>query len=111
MYNNFLVCGDRVGNIFVYDLNLNHKDPVKVFKKLHGRLGVQSCQIIDSKVVTTGRDGTVRFYNLRNNKCGEATIDLLYSKIMPMNWVNRVIKYNNDYYVLGFKEVLQLNNV
>lgn len=101
-YNYLLICGDRMGSIFIYVLQDNSKDPVQTFRKIHGRLGVQSCTIMNSTLVTTGRDGTLRSYKFDSDN---PSIEFSYARSMPMDWVSRLLKIENDYYVLGFKEV------
>lgn len=108
MYKNLLICGDRMGSIFVYKLDINSKSPLQSFKKIHGRLGVQSCSIINSNLISTGRDGTLRFYKFCNVDGENPIIDFLYTKHAPMDWVSRLLNIENSYYVLGFKEVIQL---
>jgi hypothetical protein len=94
-----------MGSIYVYNLNSNEKNPVQSFVRIHGRFGVQSCTVTDCNLITTGRDRTLKFYKFYciNNK--NLTIEYLCAKTMPMDWVNKLIKYKNDYYVLGFREV------
>lgn len=94
-----------MGSIFVYDMNSDEANPLQAFKKIHGKLGVQSCKILDSKLLTTGRDGTVRFYNLILGASNNLAVEFLHAKKTPMDWVNRVLKIKNHYIVLGFKEV------
>ncbi|OXU24481.1 hypothetical protein TSAR_014047 [Trichomalopsis sarcophagae] len=104
MHKNLLICGDRMGSIFIYRLDNNSKNPLQSFKKIHGRLGVQSCSIIDSNLISTGRDGTLRFYKFSNVDSITPTVNFLYTKSTPMDWASRLLKIENNYYVLGFKE-------
>ncbi|KAL7289608.1 hypothetical protein TKK_0016464 [Trichogramma kaykai] len=103
-HKNLLICGDRMGSIFVYNLNSDSRDPTQTFKKIHGRLGVQSCTMMNGNLVTTGRDGTLRFYRFCDMKDKTPIIEYLYAKSMPMDWVSKLLRHENDYYVLGFKE-------
>ncbi|XP_031784570.1 WD repeat-containing protein 6 isoform X2 [Nasonia vitripennis] len=104
MHKNLLICGDRMGSIFIYKLDNNSKNPLQSFKKIHGRLGVQSCSIIDSNLISTGRDGTLRFYTFSNVDSITPTVNFLYTKSTPMDWASRLLKIENNHYVLGFKE-------
>lgn len=106
LYDDVMICGDRMGSIFVYKLAVNYLDPIQSFKKIHGRLGVQSCIIVKDNLLTSGRDGKLRFYNIYKVDSDSPKIEYIYSKNMPMDWVSKVLKYQNDYYVLGFKEVI-----
>ena len=95
-----------MGSIFIYQLQSNSRDPLQTFKKIHGRLGVQSCTIMNSNLITTGRDGTLRFYTFCNtNNSSNSIVEFLYAKNMPMDWVSKLLRIQNGYYVLGFKEV------
>ncbi|XP_011502561.1 PREDICTED: WD repeat-containing protein 6 [Ceratosolen solmsi marchali] len=104
VYNNLLVCGDRIGSIYVYNLQNNEKYPVQSFRKIHGQFGVQSCIIMNCNLITTGRDRTLKFYKFCDISGHNPTIEFLHAKTMPMDWVSKLIKHKNYYYVLGFKE-------
>ncbi|KAJ8665194.1 hypothetical protein QAD02_006856 [Eretmocerus hayati] len=104
LYNNLIICGDRMGSIFVYALHSHSKDPVQTFRRIHGRLGVQSCITFDSKLVTTGRDGTLKCYEFCDVLNENPFIRFLYSKSMPMDWVGKLLPHKSDCYVIGFKE-------
>ena len=97
-----------MGSIFVYNLLSDSKDPLQTFKKIHGRLGIQSCTVIDNSLVSTGRDGTLRFYKFVQSE--SAFIEYLYAKNMPMDWVSRLLINKNNFYVLGFKEVFYIHS-
>lgn len=106
-YEELLICGDRAGNVHIYELNGINEDmkkPIQTFTKVHGKIGVQSFAILESKLMTTGRDGMLRFY--------ESTIEdkkkylrRLHRKKMPMDWISSTLKMDETILVLGFKEV------
>ncbi|KAK0176366.1 hypothetical protein PV328_000510 [Microctonus aethiopoides] len=104
---NLLVCGDRAGSIYTFLMQSNNKkEPLQVFSRIHGHLGVQSFGIIGNKLTSTGRDGLLRFHKIINkdnnyDKC----LQPLHRKKMPMEWVSRTLKTHDDFYILGFKEI------
>lgn len=105
-HENMLICGDRAGSIFVF-AEKAEKSPVKTLYKVHS-MGVQSCAFFQSKLVTTGRDGTVRFFNFRPNS--DSVLSEARKKHLPMWWVARILIKDNDLLVIGFNEVnFQLN--
>ncbi|XP_043272802.1 WD repeat-containing protein 6 [Venturia canescens] len=104
IFKNFLVCGDRAGSIYVYSLDHRNPEslPKQIFSKIHGRLGVQSFTISANKLLSTGRDGTLRFYEFDDHT---QQLKSLHPKKMPMDWVCKVLEDGDDLYVMGFKEV------
>ena len=107
-YENLLICGDRAGSIFVFKTsnveNNESEKLVQTFHKIHGKFGIQSCTIRGPKLITTGRDGQLRFYGFRNEN-GEYYLDLESTRNMPMDWINRILETKEDQYVFGFSEV------
>ncbi|XP_057318454.1 WD repeat-containing protein 6 [Microplitis mediator] len=106
-FNNLIICGDRAGNVYGFDIKSDSRTPQYNFSKIHGRLGVQSFGSMNNKLLSTGRDGTLRFYKLivNNNDENNTLLKVLDGKKMPMEWVSRTLKTNNDLYVIGFKEI------
>ncbi|XP_011310169.1 WD repeat-containing protein 6 [Fopius arisanus] len=103
--SSLLVCGDRTGNIIVYRVNPSpSKMPRQILQRIHGRLGVQSLGISGDKILSTGRDGTLRYHRLLEDDSGEH-LEPLHWKKMPMEWVSRSLRTDDDVYVLGFKEI------
>lgn len=64
----YLVCGDRAGSLFLYAKHDSDKHPIHVAKKVHGCKGVTCVQIVNSKVLSTGRDGKYREFAIENNE-------------------------------------------
>ncbi|KAF7987520.1 hypothetical protein HCN44_003282 [Aphidius gifuensis] len=101
--NNILICGDRSGNVFVFNFD---KNPQQIFSKIHGKLGVQSFGYLGNKLISTGRDGTVRFYKIyKNPSTASIKLQILHWKKIPIEWGSKIIKTNDDTYILGFKEI------
>ncbi|XP_033222136.1 WD repeat-containing protein 6 [Belonocnema kinseyi] len=101
IYESLLICGDRAGSVFVFK---SLQKPVQTFYKIHGKFGIQSCRIRAGKLITAGRDGQLRFFQLRNEN-GEYFLDFESAKNMPMDWINRVVETEEDQYVFGFSEI------
>lgn len=106
IYEELLVCGDRAGNIYVYELKNENKDikkPSQTLIKVHGKIGVQSFDVLEGKLMTTGRDGMLRFYEL-NEENGNSLLTL-HRKKMPMDWISGTLLVDGILLVFGFKEV------
>ncbi|XP_076278928.1 trafficking protein particle complex subunit 31 isoform X2 [Lasioglossum baleicum] len=115
LYKRLLVCGDRAGNMHIFKLqeNVLHEEinmmeadnkPIQTFTKVHGKIGIQNFLIIGSKLISSGRDGMLRFYEL-NNLENPTLLRSLHKERMPMDWISGSLKISNDILVLGFKEV------
>lgn len=89
IYEELLICGNRAGNVHVYELNNANEDikkPVQTLSKIHGKIGVQSFTILEGKLMTTGRDGTLRFFELSK----EDTKSLLMLHRKKCQWIGLV---------------------
>ena len=106
IYKTLLICGDRAGSIFVFKISrsMDKNSPAQTFYKIYGRFGIQCCVIRGTKLITAGRDGQMRFFNLRNDN-SEYFLELECAKNMPIDWISRVLETRNDQYVFGFGEV------
>jgi hypothetical protein len=110
-----LICGDRVGNIHVYTRKSFDviKNPIQTLHRIHGTMGVQSFHIFRKNLVTSGRDGMLRFYQIREEDTEPLLV--LHKKKMPMDWVSDMIEVNmeragetkkdENFFVFGFKQV------
>ncbi|KAL6261293.1 hypothetical protein P5V15_008815 [Pogonomyrmex californicus] len=115
-----LICGDRVGNVHVYKIyyNINKyidknlEKPIQTLSKVHGKMGVQSFSVFRENLITSGRDGILRFYQVREET---KPLLMLHKKKMPMDWISRIlevkmkkvgeIKEDKNVFIFGFKEV------
>ncbi|XP_076754187.1 tRNA (34-2'-O)-methyltransferase regulator WDR6-like isoform X2 [Xylocopa sonorina] len=117
LYKGLLVCGDRAGNMHVFEFNkpapLSYETtnetetdnkPIQTFVKIHGTIGVQNFIIMNSKLISAGRDGMLRFYELCEHKSAKL-LCTLHKEKMPMDWISGHLKYSNDTLILGFKEM------
>ncbi|XP_063987430.1 tRNA (34-2'-O)-methyltransferase regulator WDR6 [Diachasmimorpha longicaudata] len=103
--SSLLICGDRAGSIIVFDLSPSAPSaPKQTFPRIHGRLGVQSFGTSGGRIISTGRDGTLRYHKLLEDDSGEYLKPLHWRK-MPMEWVSRSVNTEDDVYILGFKEI------
>ncbi|XP_011264637.1 WD repeat-containing protein 6 isoform X2 [Camponotus floridanus] len=110
IYKQLLICGDRAGNVYVYkwneQTNKDKKEPIQILNKVHGKIGVQSFNIWEEKLMTTGRDGMLRFYEL--NKDETKPLLMLHRKKMPIDWISGMLKSVDGHctpFIFGFKEV------
>ncbi|KAG7214130.1 hypothetical protein KM043_001484 [Ampulex compressa] len=82
LHDQLLICGDRSGDM----------------------IGIQVFFLMDAKLATAGRDGTLRFYKVDNEK-KEEPLCILHGKKMPMDWISGTLKTEKDTFVVGFKEL------
>ncbi|CAG5002704.1 unnamed protein product [Parnassius apollo] len=97
--NNLLVVGDRCGNIHCYK---EGKTPIKTFAKVHGRYGPTSIRIKNNEIVTTGRDGTIKYFTVNCNN-GVYRIKHISSKDLGFQWVEKCIDSQSNLFC-GFQE-------
>ncbi|XP_034944143.1 WD repeat-containing protein 6 isoform X2 [Chelonus insularis] len=107
MLKNLLICGDRNGHIYVFKINSekDKKNPLQYLTKMHYVLGIQYFHFINKKLISAGRDGTLRFYKVNFSDNTPKIIQPLYYKKVPMTWVSKIVQTEQDVYVLGFKEI------
>lgn len=113
-----LICGDRAGNIHVYKREYKNSDsetliekPIQTLHKIHGKMGVQSFHIFRENLITSGRDGMLRFYQIRTKDT--KPLSMLYKKKMPMDWISGMLKMkrlgeekeDEIFFIFGFKQV------
>ncbi|KAL0830268.1 hypothetical protein ABMA28_002472 [Loxostege sticticalis] len=97
--NKILIVGDRCGNVHVYVKD--QKNPVKTFNKVHGRYGPTSITIKNNEFITTGRDGTIRYFSLNENDSSLAKY--MTNKELEFQWVEKFIDKEENI-ICGFKE-------
>nr|XP_013189534.1 unnamed protein product [Amyelois transitella] len=97
--NAIIIVGDRCGNIHVYKRGI--KTPLKSFSKVHGRYGPTSIVMKKNGFVSTGRDGTVKFFDLNVQDVSNAKY--MSSKDMEFHWVEKFID-KNEKMICGFQE-------
>ncbi|XP_068617481.1 tRNA (34-2'-O)-methyltransferase regulator WDR6 [Battus philenor] len=97
--NKLLIVGDRCGNIHFYQKDT---DPIKTFSKVHGRYGPTTLNIKTNEMISTGRDGTVKYFSIIN-KNDVFHIKLTSSKDVGFPWVEKYIEPHNNL-ICGFQE-------
>lgn len=111
IFDELLVCGDRAGNVHTFQLGKStvqdrietNDKPIQTLAKVHGRIGVQSFIVLNSKLISTGRNGVIKFYEFRKDGL-KGQLDPLHSEKMPMEWISGTLRAVDDIFVLGFKE-------
>ncbi|XP_047128725.1 tRNA (34-2'-O)-methyltransferase regulator WDR6 isoform X1 [Hydra vulgaris] len=97
LQNMYLICGDRRGSIHLY--NTNYHDSVQVLLNVHGKTGVTFIATNNNRILTTGRDGTYREYELESNKL---TLVDKQKSCKGLEWVEGIWKFGNDIILYGF---------
>ncbi|XP_063241176.1 tRNA (34-2'-O)-methyltransferase regulator WDR6 [Bacillus rossius redtenbacheri] len=96
-HGHMLVCGDRLGSVHVYDLRDSCR--TQSFSRLHGHLGVCSLGARDGSLWSTGRDRTMRRFQLEGD-----SLRYLHADKLPMEWCAGTVVYRDSLLVLGFSE-------
>ncbi|XP_053970887.1 WD repeat-containing protein 6 [Hylaeus volcanicus] len=113
IYEELMVCGDRAGNMHVYDrselhdqANIANNDnkPIQTFTKVHGNIGIQNFIVLGSKLISAGRDGMLKLYEFKKHE-NKKLLHTLHKEKMPMDWISGSLKTPDDIFILGFKEV------
>lgn len=78
--------------------------PIQTINKVHGKIGIQNFMVVNSKLISAGRDGMLRFYELNKHK-NTKLLCILHKQKMPMDWISGHLKSFDDILILGFKEV------
>lgn len=116
LYEGLLVCGDRAGNMHAFEhresvsrdqANVTETDnrPIQTFAKIHGKIGIQHFVVLGPKLMSAGRDGMLRFYEISERETMK--LRALHKEKMPMDWISGSLKTSADTFVLGFKEVYE----
>ncbi|KAG6453939.1 hypothetical protein O3G_MSEX008412 [Manduca sexta] len=98
MKANIFVLGDRCGNINVYVKG--KRDPIKTFIKVHGRYGPTSITIKNNHVVTTGRDGAIKYFHVDSIS---NQFNYMNRKDLEFPWVEKFLD-KDDNLICGFQE-------
>ncbi|CAH1397318.1 unnamed protein product [Nezara viridula] len=94
----YLVCGDRMGSIHLFSSLTTIKDPVDSLRRLHDVKGVSDIKHINGITYSTGRDGTLREFTIKDDK-----LVLVSTLKLPMDWSTSVV--HSDSYgliIMGF---------
>ncbi|CAH0720267.1 unnamed protein product, partial [Brenthis ino] len=94
--NKILAVSDRCGHIYIYGFGI--KEPLKTFKKVHGKYGATSITIKHNEIITTGRDGSVKYFTYSN----EST-KYMMAKNLEFQWVEKFLDKEENF-VCGFQE-------
>lgn len=89
VYKNFLIVGNRVGDIIIYDITQDFKQ-VKTINA-HSR-AVADLLLCHGKLLSISFDGTIKFFNISDNASDPYTFFTLHSQMFPLKL--RKIKKN-----------------
>lgn len=104
----FWIVGDRVGNLFVYDANVNQteevSEPLQKLWKLHGNLGVTTIKAeVNGLIKTTGNDGTLKTLYL-DKTTNPPSIEVQQCERTSVNWIEKALVWKGREYLLGFND-------
>lgn len=95
---NVFVVGDRCGNIHVYCKG--QKDPIKTFRSVHGRYGPTSINIKENKIISTGRDGTIKQFYISKDL---SEVKYMNCRELEFKWLEKFLDKNGNM-ICGFQE-------
>ncbi|CAH2233658.1 jg10625 [Pararge aegeria aegeria] len=93
-----LVVSDRNGRMHIY--LRGNKNPVKTFYRVHGRYGATTIQIVINQIITTGRDGVIKYFSINKHT---NDVKHMNSKDLDFQWVEKFLDKNVNY-ICGFRE-------
>lgn len=99
-------------NQFLNKINLDRNigKPIQTIYKAHGNIGIQLCAVMKNKLITGGRNGMIRFYDICMIE-KKSFLRTLYCIKMPMDWISNILDIGNDILITGFKEVYNHDNI
>lgn len=100
IFEDYLICGDRMGNIHVFSMTSATESPQQSFFKIHGHLGVTDIIKSNGTILSSGRDGTVKQFRIVNDVF---CYSMKYK--LPMDWPWKIVIHRNRKFVLGFSSV------
>ncbi|KAJ6638476.1 WD repeat-containing protein 6 [Pseudolycoriella hygida] len=90
--NNFLVVGDRTGDLHLFEIEANEVHHRHRLKHVHGNLGCTVLYSENDNYVTSGHDGTLKVISLNETA---KTLTITLTKKLPVLWMERVIQRND----------------
>lgn len=106
-FNDFLIAGDRVGNLFLFPNDTNSSEislPIQKLWKLHGNLGVTTIKTSsDGFIKTTGNDGTLKTLFL-NRSLNSSLIEIHRCERTSVNWIEKTCNWSGKEFLLGFND-------
>lgn len=93
-----LVVSDRNGHLHIY--LRGNKMPFKTFDRVHGRYGATTINIYKNQIITTGRDGTIKYFSIDKYT---NVIKYMNSKDVEFQWVEKFLDKSKKY-ICGFQE-------
>lgn len=94
LYQDYVIIGDRKGNIHLYN---NEYLPIHTIYKVHCHLGVTNIIIQNDLIISTGRNGKFAVFKI----CARKLVQLSCTKI-DLKWIDRSIFINNVQLLCGF---------
>ncbi|KAJ0183062.1 hypothetical protein K1T71_001038 [Dendrolimus kikuchii] len=102
-HKDLYVFGDRCGNLHIY--KTGQANPVQSFSKIHGRYGPTSISTNCSEIITTGRDGTIKYFAFSDNNLVSNYFKYMHCKDLEFEWIETFLGSNSEL-VCGFRERL-----
>ncbi|KAG4079120.1 hypothetical protein HA402_001091 [Bradysia odoriphaga] len=100
--NDFLIVGDRTGDLHLYEIESNEVHHRHRLKHLHGNLGCTVLHSENGTFLTSGHDGTTKVIAL-NGACKKLAI--LLTQKLPVSWMERVVfRSGNRKLYAGFND-------
>ncbi|XP_052225658.1 WD repeat-containing protein 6-like isoform X3 [Dreissena polymorpha] len=87
--NQYLLCGDKIGTLYLYRLHDQEGVLVQTFPKCHGKVGVTHVSCHGDRVYSAGRDGTYRLYEWSDS--GQLNILHSHRVCKGLEWIERLV--------------------
>lgn len=95
-----LLAGDRCGNFHLFQKG--NPDPIETLSKIHGRMGINSIEFHNGKIMTTERDGSIKCFTLSKNN-ESYKLEYLHQIKLPFVWVEHFVDRQKNI-ICGFHQ-------
>lgn len=99
-HKKYLLAGDRCGNFHFFQKG--NLDPVETLSKIHGRMGINSIEFHNGKIMTTERDGSIKCFTLVESN-NSHKLQYLHQIKLPFVWVEHFVDRQKNI-ICGFQQ-------
>lgn len=94
------LAGDRCGNFHLFQKG--NPDPIETLSKIHGRMGINSIEFHNGKIMTTERDGSIKCFTLSKSN-DSYKLKYLHQIKLPFVWVEHFVDRQKNI-ICGFQQ-------
>lgn len=105
-HDNYLLIGDRCGNLHFFIMKENSIDFNQTIKQVHGNLGCTCLDFVNENgnfivFQSAGHDGHLKTIEIEKNS---QKMRIVFKKDIPINWCDKIIQFNDRKIISGFND-------